>query len=435
MTSPLPLDSTFENAFRTEVLRSERLRITVLAAILVFAAMSFVTLTTLSPEILEKVFRGQVTRSGVIIAVAILVCYLLAVRYAYGRYLAAGTEPPVAVPYLVGFVETSMPALVILAGSYVIGPVYVLVSPPVYFFFVFILLAPLRMDFLFCAFTGAVAAVEYLSLAAYFLGQVAPGDAALYEPFLVAFPQHIGKAMVFLGGGVIAGLVAIEIQRRFMNTFRMIEERNRVIHMFGQHVSPAVVDKLLGQKRDVSEVRHVCVMFFDIRDFTSFCERRTPEQVVDFLNVLFDVAIDIVNDHNGIINKFLGDGFMAVFGAPLSDGRDSANAVAAGLEIIEKIDQLVASGKTEAVRVGIGLHTGPAVTGHVGSSKRKEYTIIGDVVNLASRLEGQNKTFGSRLLISGEVWEAVGKNVPGAIPRGPVTVKGRETPVEVIQLA
>src|SRR5439155_23989801 len=101
--------------------------------------------------------------------------------------------------------------------------------------------------------------------------------------------------------------------------------------------------------------------------------------------------------------KFLGDGFMAVFGAPVEDAERCTHAVGASLEILERLDRLNAAGKIRPTRVGIGLHMGEAVTGNVGSADRKEYTIIGDVVNLASRLEQANKKFQARLLNSVEV--------------------------------
>jgi len=126
---------------------------------------------------------------------------------------------------------------------------------------------------------------------------------------------------------------------------------------------------------------------------------------------------------------------MAVFGAPFSDGGDSQNAVKAAREVIQTLQQEVLSGRIQPTNVGIGLHTGNAVTGNVGSSQRKEYTIIGDVVNLASRVESLNKQFDSQLLISDAVKNAIGKEAADAISLGKVAVKGRLDPVEVFKLA
>lgn len=160
------------------------------------------------------------------------------------------------------------------------------------------------------------------------------------------------------------------------------------------------MDKLLEQGAGVlSEKRDVRVMFLDIRNFTTFAENKRPEEVVEYLVSLFVFMIEIVKRHRGIINNFLGEGFMAVFGAPFSDGRDCANAVEAAREILARVEQEVAHGNVLPTQIGIGLHAGEAVTGSIGSSLRKEYTVIGDVVNLAARIEKLNKQFGSQLLI------------------------------------
>jgi adenylate cyclase len=145
--------------------------------------------------------------------------------------------------------------------------------------------------------------------------------------------------------------------------------------------------------------------------------------------------INIVNRNHGIINKFLGDGFMAVFGAPFSNGLDSCNAVNASKEILQKLKEEIEAGSILPTTVGIGLHTGNAVTGNIGSIQRKEYTIIGDVVNLASRIESLNKQFNSQFLISGTVKEAIGDAGNDAVSLGEVIVKGRAEPVEIFKLA
>lgn len=179
----------------------------------------------------------------------------------------------------------------------------------------------------------------------------------------------------------------------------------------------------------------VCLMFLDIRDFTKYAEQRTPQEVMSFLNSLFEPMVDSVNGHGGIINKFLGDGFLAMFGAPIEDKQASSHAVAAAREILAKLDDDPLFGGL-SVKVGIGLHAGEAVTGTVGSAQRKEYTLIGDVVNLASRIEQLNKQFGSQLLISEMVWDVLSLDErSGGIELGPVSVKGRERPVHVYQLA
>ena len=126
---------------------------------------------------------------------------------------------------------------------------------------------------------------------------------------------------------------------------------------------------------------------------------------------------------------------MAVFGAPLSDGKDCLNAVEAAQEILARLKQEVEAGTILPTTVGIGLHAGEAVTGSIGSALRREYTVIGDVVNLAARIEKLNKQFDSQLLISEMVWQAVGDDQRKVQPMGEVQVRGRESAIQIYQLA
>ena len=145
-------------------------------------------------------------------------------------------------------------------------------------------------------------------------------------------------------------------------------------------------------------------MFLDIRQFTPFVEQHEPEEVVTYLNDLFGFMIDIVQSHHGVINQFLGDGFMATFGAPVSIGNSSQHATEASMKIINKITSEYNKGNIPETNIGIGLHFDEAVTGNIGSSVRKQYSITGKVVIMASRIEQLNKKYGTSLLISEEVF-------------------------------
>lgn len=142
--------------------------------------------------------------------------------------------------------------------------------------------------------------------------------------------------------------------------------------------------------------------------------------------------IEIINRNNGIVNKFLGDGFMAVFGAPFSNGKDCLNAVQASKEILEKIQEYNQTQKIPPTKIGIGLHSGDAVTGNVGSDLRKEYTVIGDVVNLASRIEQLTKQYSEQILFSEDVISKIEGFEIKEIDT--VIVKGRVTPVKIYSL-
>ncbi|NCS93146.1 MAG: adenylate/guanylate cyclase domain-containing protein [Leptospira sp.] len=209
-------------------------------------------------------------------------------------------------------------------------------------------------------------------------------------------------------------------------------ERDQIIGVFGRHVSPEVANRLLRDSADSGEKRAVSVLFLDIRDFTRFSEKRTPEEVFQFLNRLFAVVIEIIHSNNGIINKFLGDGLMAVFGAPIDSDQHKLESVQTALTILSAIEDRIQSGELPPLKVGIGIHSGEAMTGNVGSETRMEYTIIGDVVNVASRLEKATKSVGTRLLVSSKVYEDLTEKVKQSLShRGQLKVRGRDEALPV----
>jgi adenylate cyclase len=355
------------------------------------------------------------------------------VLYATERLLRSGARSSAWRGYGYAFVETSLPTLVILYYATFLGPVQALLMPSSFVYFLFILLSTLRLDFALSAFTGLVAAVEYAGVTL-FWGSL---DTTVTEPVLSSLPQHLAKAGILLVTGVAAGFVARRLRGSFTRALESLEERSRILGVFGQHVSPQVVERLVkGEAEAKSELRDVCVMFFDIRGFTTFAEKRSAEEVVMHLNAIFDSAVAAVVENHGIVNKFLGDGFMAVFGAPIEEGNACANAVKAGLEVLDRVQRLQDEGRIGPTRVGLGLHAGPAVVGTIGATQRKEYTVIGDVVNVASRVESLNKEFGSRMLVTEAVWRACGRDGEAApLSHDPMRVRGREMPVRLFQLA
>lgn len=171
-------------------------------------------------------------------------------------------------------------------------------------------------------------------------------------------------------------------------------------------------------------------MFLDIRNFTPFVEKHTPEEVVTYLNNLFSFMIDSVQRYDGVINQFLGDGFMATFGAPVSKGNIAQKAVLASAEIIERVRQENTAGNIPTTTIGIGLHYGEAVIGNIGSSVRKQYSITGNVVIIASRIEQLNKLWHSQLIISEEVFNEIDAKVKSMfVPQKPAKIKGINRPV------
>jgi len=224
------------------------------------------------------------------------------------------------------------------------------------------------------------------------------------------------------------------LRKRVLIVIDSMRQKQELETLFGEHVSQEVVQKLVASRgNDLAEIRHITALFLDIRSFTTFSESRSAHEVYTELNKLLDFMIDIVHEHSGIINKFLGDGFLAVFGAPLDDNSHALNAVKTAQKISAELKKRTGEGSVVNLGIGIGIHSGEALTGNVGSNKRKEYTVIGDVINVASRIEQLNKQFQTEILVSDEVRAALG-NPATLIEKGEVAVKGRERPVRVFSL-
>jgi adenylate cyclase len=211
-----------------------------------------------------------------------------------------------------------------------------------------------------------------------------------------------------------------------------LAERRRLHAAFGTYVDPALAARLLEQGDDVftGERRQVTVMFIDIRDFTTYAEANTAEDIVSRLNTLFEIVVPAVVEAGGHVNKFLGDGALAVFGAP----NDLANHADAALRAAVLIHRLVAEQFGQELRIGIGINTGVVIAGTIGGGGKLEFTLIGDTVNVAARVEQLTKTTGDAILLTQQCVDALASRPPGLIGRGFHVLKGKSAPVQVFGL-
>jgi adenylate cyclase len=415
----------FSQALMREMLRTQQIRV---KALIVTAVVFLVFLWLI--EIFEPAVVARVWHDGrrAIVIQAIVLLFILfecGVHLQIARCLKRDRDVPPLRRYLGAFIETSLPTIVLIMQIDSMGADKALGFIMPFAYFIFIISSTLRLDFWLSAFTGGVASAELFSTAMYYQSS----DGA--EPQLYF---HIARSVTILICGVLAGAVGVQLRRQFAASIRAATARDRVTSLFGQHVSPQVVERLMAQgARGASDIRQVAVMFVDFRGFTAAAQSRTPQQVVDRLDGAFAVLVEILETHGGIVNKFLGDGFLALFGAPFETPDAARDAVAAGRGMLGAMAQVNAASDWP-LRIGIGIHLGEVVAGSIGSPRRKEYTVIGDTVNFASRLEALNKEFNSQLLISSEVRAALGEDGRDAVSLGGVAVRGYERAVEVWRL-
>ena len=242
---------------------------------------------------------------------------------------------------------------------------------------------------------------------------------------------------------ILAPPIAVEvISSVFGYSYKFILERRnkeKIKNAMGKYLSQDVMqnvvlnidDVKLGGKRAI-----VTVLFSDIRGFTSMSEKMTAEEVSNILNEYFSEMEPIITKYNGVINKFIGDAVMAIFGEPIQDLNHPINAVKCAYAMLKKVSELqdkwIFEGKPK-IEIGIGINTGEAFVGNIGSEKRLEYTVIGDTVNLASRIEGYNKIYHTNLLVSASTYSYIA-DIADVIKINDVQIRGKSRKMDIYEI-
>jgi adenylate cyclase len=234
----------------------------------------------------------------------------------------------------------------------------------------------------------------------------------------------------------MAAMVAVYGASLLVNYLASRRRAQQVREMFSQYVPEAVVARLVEQPelmRLGGDARVLTLMFTDLANFTGMSERLSAEATVEVLTEYFNTMTPIIHRHGGTVDKFIGDAVMAFWGAPLDDPQHAVHAVQAAMDMqaaMAALSERLQARGLPSIAMRIGVHTGRVVVGNIGSQTRFSYTVIGDAVNLASRLEGANKEFGTGILLSGATAALLPANV--SVRRlGTVQVKGKTEAVEV----
>ena len=222
--------------------------------------------------------------------------------------------------------------------------------------------------------------------------------------------------------------------------FFAFSEKRYLKLAFQHYVPPAVVEGIVADSAKLrlgGEKRELTVLFSDIRGFTALSETMAPEELVKLLNGYFTRMTERVFAHRGSLDKYIGDAIMAVFGAPVPEAQHAQLACRAALDMVAELEAMQAEWRRDGLPpldIGIGINTGPMIVGNMGSASRFNYTVVGDAVNLASRIESLNKTYGSNVLVSESTYERVKGEFPNAREVDQVQVRGRTQPVRLFEL-
>ena len=241
---------------------------------------------------------------------------------------------------------------------------------------------------------------------------------------------------------VITPLAIQLVTMIFGYSYKFIQEgrnKEKIKNAMGKYLSQDIMQNVVQNIDDIKlggKKANVTVLFADIRGFTSMSEKMTAEEVSVILNEYFSEIEPIITKYNGVINKFIGDAVMAIFGEPIQDINHPQNAVKCACEMLKKVDQLqdkwLFEGKPK-IEIGIGINTGEAFVGNIGSEKRLEYTVIGDMVNLASRIESYNKVYKTNMLISSSTYSYV-SDIVDVIKIADVTIRGKAKKMDIYEV-
>jgi adenylate cyclase len=302
----------------------------------------------------------------------------------------------------------------------------------------------LRRDFLrpWPALWTVLLIIGFALLSGTVLARLAPwksGAAALGIFIAYFLATYFLFKLSFIYGEFVAPAAALAVSYigvLFYNFMTEEKEKRWIKKTFSHYLSAHVMENILSDPDSLrlgGQRRNLTVLFSDIRGFTTISEALKPEEVVELLNEYLSKMVEVVFRHDGTLDKFIGDAVMAFWGAPLSQDDHARKAVLCAVEMIEELGKLQQKWRAEGkkiIEIGIGINTGEMVVGNMGSKDKMEYTIIGDNVNLGSRLEGLNKEYKTRIIISSVTYEAV-KDLVEVERLGDVKVKGKEKSVEI----
>jgi adenylate cyclase len=380
---------TFQQQLDEELLFSERKRVIIL--IVIFSAAIALRLFNqffLKPD--EEIQGIESFSTIWLFPLVIIFFETFSLFYINRRIKLNRKRIPLYLQYINAGFEICLPSLIILYAAKAYSFYNVLQSPAIFIYFIFIILSTLRLNFTLSFFFGLIAGLSYGSFSFFLYGHFNSNDAA--------------RSFILLFSGVAAGLVAKQIKEGINNSLHQAERRHKVENLFGQQISMEIAGKMLESDGKIESKRMtVAVMFIDIRNFTQFAAGRSPEEIVQYQNAFFSIVVNCVARHNGIVNQFLGDGCMVTFGAPVVMNNPGSVAVQAARGILDEVETAMKNNLLIDTRIGIGIHTGEAVTGNIGTEFRQQYSITGNVVIVASRIEQLNKQYDSQILVSEDI--------------------------------
>ncbi|MDX1961435.1 MAG: adenylate/guanylate cyclase domain-containing protein [Leptospiraceae bacterium] len=320
--------------------------------------------------------------------------------------------------YLIIISYSSFPSLILVFAHFLLpsGSISYITGPPSYLYFFMIVLSGFAYNPRLSIFIGLITGIQYFIF--YFIDRhnfqkLSSSDSIILQD-IVSTPLYFFKSVMMLFTGIGVAVFTKSVIKFISKVLQEEEEKKGISKLFGQFVSDEVKDKILADKKGlVGEKKVVTILFSDIRDFTTISEKLPPEVLVRMLNDYFDRMVLCISRNGGIVDKFIGDAIMAVFGGLIEQENSCESAFQAAIEMqieLDNFNKTLAHQGIENIQFGIGLHFGEVIQGAIGGRDRKEFTVVGDAVNLASRVESLTKEKERYLLVTEKFYENLAPN-------------------------
>lgn len=389
----------FNEPLHPEFLKIERKRVGIILGLFILGSLTLPVLHYFAPNLLRNFLNQDQYISSLVFWWLLFCAFELFVFLRLTYSIKNNISVPKRILILNLLLEFGLPAIVLYHAIKYDYSLLILEYDGLLFYFLLLTLSAMHLDFKISLGAGLLAAVGYFSVAFWGIEYLQP-DKDIEQLQEIYTMRSIG---LFLAG-IVAGVVASEIKKRVNNYLESVEDQKEIESLLGQQLSKDVANELILHRNDsVGHKVTGSIMFLDIRNFTLMADHQSPEETIEFQNAIFDPLIRIIEKNNGIIHQILGDGFMASFGIAVKNENHANDSYHAGIEIIEAINHLKMEENGDSTKVGIGLHCGEVVTGNIGNEIRKQFSIAGKNVIMASRIEQLNKKFKTQFLISKQI--------------------------------
>ncbi len=414
-----------------EELKSEYLRLFLLscffATITVVATLNYIIVE----RSLAEYYGGFITFAKIVGSILIFLIYLLTNLYLLRKRMKVGRANTFRYKLIHTIIEISFPSIILVFIMTDLRMLSFIDSPVMLVYFLLIILSILHLDFRINIFAGLFAGCQYALVVYYAFEYI---DVVSDTQAMVPQNSYYVRSTVLILSGGAAAFVSGELKKRIKSALEFQQAKNKVELIFGQQVSKEISKALIEEKGGTK--RHeATIMFLDIRNFTSFADAHSAEEVIEYQNKFLGPIIDIINLHQGVVFQILGDGLMACFGSPVENALHADMAFLASINILKQVETASEKDFIPKTRIGIGLHSGLVIAGNIGNEQRKQFSISGSPVIVASRIEQLNKKYGSQFLISGQVFEKITPGKTQIDFVGEESLRGIEKPVAIYNVS